>query len=146
MGTPVDSAEIDYKRHDPYLQVIVDHTDAVGDAMVRMTATATKVIRSWREDDLPAVEEALADVEASSRSFLAAISQGGCPDYLKGADAQIHDALKLLIDAGHRGAAAVDEMDGERLASIADEMDAAADDVGVAARRIASWRNGAARP
>ncbi len=146
MSEPVDIAEIDYQGHDPYLQVIVHHTDSVGDAMTRMALTARQVIRSSSEDDLAAAQEALADVEASSRSFLAALARASCPEYLKGADAQIHDALKLLIDAGARGAAAVQAMDGTRLESIAGEMDAAADDIGVAAQRIADWRSGVARP
>jgi signal transduction histidine kinase len=126
--------------------VIVEHTDSVGDAMARMTLTARQVIRSLSESDLPAAQEALADVEATSRSFLTALARASCPEYLKGADAQIHDALKLLIDAGQRGAAAVQAMDGRRLESIAGEMDAAADDIGVAAQRITDWRSGAARP
>jgi hypothetical protein len=146
MAEPVKNAEIDYRRHDPYLDVIVEHTDSVGDAMARMALTARQVIRSLSESDLPAAQKALADVETTSRSFLAALARASCPEYLKGADAQIHDALKLLIDAGQRGAAAVQAMDGNRLESIAGEMDAAADDIGVAARRITDWRSGAARP
>lgn len=146
MTKRVDNAEIDYQRHDSYLQVIVDHTDSVRDAMGQMMLTARQVIRSCSEDGVPAAQEALAEVEASSKSFLAALSRASCPDYLKGADAQIHDALKLLVDAGQRGAAAVDAMDSAQLESTATEMHAAAGDIGVATRRIVDWRSGAARP
>jgi hypothetical protein len=57
---PVAADEIDYRRHDPYLQVIIDHADSVGEAMARPTLAARQAIRSSSEEDLPATREALA--------------------------------------------------------------------------------------
>ncbi len=145
MGTPVSDAEIDYERHDPYLEVIIGRTDSVGEALAQMAVTARAARRSMSEDDLPAVREALTAVEATARSFLGDLARARCPEYLKGADAQLHDALKLLIDAGGRGAAAVTAMNAARLESIAAEMDAAADDIAAAAARVTDWRSGGAR-
>jgi hypothetical protein len=146
MSKPVGNAEIDYQRHDPYLAVLSDHADGMSEAVVRMASTAGAAARSQAEDDLEAVEEAMAAVESRARTFLGALSRAGCPTYLQGADAELHDALKLLIDGGQRGAAAARAKDAEQLESAASEMDAAFDDIEAAARRIFDWRTGVARP
>jgi hypothetical protein len=58
----------------------------------------------------------------------------------QGADAQIHDTLRLLIDGGNGGATTVEAMDGAQPESIEGEMDAAADDIAVAGRRLLNGR------
>lgn len=146
MSKPVSNAEIDYKHHDPYLGVLAEHADVMSEAVARMAATAGTAARSQARDDLVAAEEAMAAVENRARSFLAALSRARCPAYLQGADAQLHDALKLMIDGGQRGAAAARARDGEQLESAASEMDAAFDDIEAAAARIVDSRSGAARP
>lgn len=80
--------------------------------------------------------------------LLQAVTRRPLTDWLlyvpQGADAQIHDTLRLLIDGGNGGATAVEAMDGAQLESIAGEMDAAADDIAVAGRRLLN--GGAALP
>jgi hypothetical protein len=146
VSEPVGNAELDYQRHDPYLAVLSDHAEAMSEAVARMASTAGAAARSQAADDLEAAEESMAAVESRARTFLGALSRAGCPAYLRGADAQLHDALKLVIDGGQRGAAAAGANDTEQLDSAASEMDVAFDDIEAAAGRIVDWRTGAARP
>ena len=88
----------------------------------------------------------MTQVRERAAAFLDQLVAAHSPGYLRGADCELQDALKLLVDAGRRGAEAAIEREGAQLIAAAVEMDVANRDIASAAQRIANWRGGAARP
>jgi hypothetical protein len=144
--TSVSNDEVDPRRHDRYLDVIGKNADPVGQAMQAMGVTAGTAARSLTIADCAEAAAAVTQVRECAAAFLDQLARAHSPRYLRGADGQLLDALKLLVDAGRRGAEAAVARDGTQLIAAAREMEVANRDIVSAAQRIANWRNGAARP
>jgi hypothetical protein len=142
----VTNADIDARRHDGYLGVISVHGDPLGKAMFAMALTAGAAARSLALSDFASAAGAMSQVRDRAVDFLHSLAVANCPDYLRGADDQLQDALKLLADGGRRGAVAAAAQNGAQLTAAAEEMDVANRDILAAAQRIIDWRSGAARP
>jgi hypothetical protein len=138
--------EIDPVAHDSYLAVIGQHAPTLGEAMESMARLAGTAARSQGGTDLAAAADAMDRVGEQARAFLVALSGATCPAYLQGADGQLHDALKLMIDGGGRGGNAARNRNGQGLTEAALGINSANDDVVAAAQRLVDWRSGAARP
>jgi hypothetical protein len=143
---PVSKSEIDYKNHDPYLSVISDHAEIVGEAMLATSQAAATFLKSRDPDDLPAAADAFAAVADSAASFETALDGVTCPAYLKGADADTREAIETMVNAGRRGAEGTRVHDPGRIDSAASMLDDAADEIRAVSGRITDWRSGAARP
>lgn len=141
----VNSGEID-PGHDAYLNVIGRHSGAVGDSMHRMGVAAGRAGGSLGVADFATASDAMDRVRDGALEFLQDLAGTRCPEYLRGADSQIQDALKLLVDGAGRGMAAADRRDGLGLTAAGSEMTVAGTDLGNAGLRLADWRSGAARP
>jgi hypothetical protein len=146
MPTPVSDSEIDRNRHDAYLEVIGSYADPVGQAMQAVGHSAGTAARSLSIPDCAQAAAAMTTVCDRAAAFLDHLAVAHSPDYMRGADSQLQDALKLLVDAGRRGADAATARDGNQLTAAADEMNVATRDIVATAHRIAAWRSGAARP
>lgn len=144
MSKPVSDSEVDYQRHDPYLAVIGKHAEPLGDAVMSMTRAAGREARAGTRDAIRTAA-AMVGVRSTAAAFLANLSRTRCPEYMRGADAQLHDALKLQVDAADRGAAAARSADDKGLHDAAREMSTATDDFFAAAAQLADWSS-AARP
>lgn len=142
----VGDQEVNPDAHDSYLAVIGEHAPPLGEAMESMTRLAGGAARSEADSDLAAAADAMDRVGDRARAFLRALSRASCPEYLQGADAQLHDALKLIIDGGERGGIAARNRDGQEIRAAAQEIDTASHDVVVASQRLVNWRSGEARP
>jgi hypothetical protein len=137
---------MDRDLHDRYLDVIANQAGPLSDAMHQMGVAAGAAGRSLSEDDLKNARATFADVRAAASSFLNGLVGSQAPLYLRGADGQLQDALKLIIDGAHRGVVATGARDGAALIAAAKEMNDATRDIVAAASRITSWRSGAAAP
>jgi hypothetical protein len=142
----VANSEIDRHRHDGYLSVIGTYADPLGQALVAMATAAGKAARSREPSDFLIAVAAMNQVRERAATFLDQLASAGSPDYLRGADSQLQDALKLLMDGGSRGASAATKLEATQLTAAASEMEVANRDIIAAASRIANWRSGAARP
>lgn len=144
--TAVTNDEVDPRQHDRYLDVIGKNADPVGQAMQAVGVTAGTAARSLTIADCAVAAAAMTQVRERAAAFLDQLARAHSPDYLRGADGQLQDALKLLVDAGLRGADAAVARDGAQLIAAARKMEVANRDFASAAQRIVDWRNGAARP
>jgi len=142
----VTKDEVDPREHRPYLDAVGTHSAPLGKAMMAMGVAAGTGARSLTVADCASVAGAMTQVRARATSFLDQLVAALSPGYLRGADCGLQDALKLLVDAGRRGAEGAIERDGAELVAAALEMDVANRDIASAAQRIANWRGGAARP
>ncbi|MDQ6879439.1 MAG: hypothetical protein M3082_17435 [Candidatus Dormibacteraeota bacterium] len=142
----VTDAEINARQHDDYLKVISTHASPLGERMASMGETAGRAARSQTLADFAAAVNAMNAVSEEAALFLNALASSDCPGYLRGADSQIQDALKLLVDGGRRGAEAAEAADGVRVAAAARGMEVANGDIVAAAHLLTAWRSGAARP
>lgn len=88
----------------------------------------------------------MTDVRDRAAAFLTQIAGTNSPQYMRGADSRLQDALKLLVDAGRRGGNAAAARDDAQLTAAAEEMNVATRDIVAAAQRIMNWRSGSARP
>lgn len=143
---PVSPSEIDPKKHDHYLDVIANGSERLGQSMLHMGTAAGAALRSENSTDFADAVEAMTEVSGRAAIFLGQLAATPCPTYLRGADDQIQDALKLLVDGGKRGADAAASGDGKGLRAAAAEMEVANEGIVEGARRIGDWRRGAARP
>lgn len=146
MSTPVSNAEVNPRQHDAYLDVIGTRAQPVSQAMHSMGSAAGQAARSLSAADFTVAVEAMRRVSDEARLFLLALAAAPCPAYLRGADSQLQDALKLLVDGSRRGAQAAQAANGAGLVAAAREMEVANQDIVAAAHRITAWRSGAARP
>lgn len=146
MTNPVSNSEIDYENHDPYLSVISEHAETVGEAMLATSQAAATFLKSRDPDDLPAAADAFAAVADSAARFETALDGVTCPGYLRGVDADTRTAIQTMMDAGRRGAEGARAHDGGLIDSAASMLDDAADEIRAASGRITDWRSGAARP
>jgi hypothetical protein len=127
LGGPVNvtQREVDPRRHNAYLAVISAHAEPVGGAMLAMAAAAGKAARSAAPVDFSAAADAMEKVRDGASVFLDRLAGARSPDYLRGDDDQLQDALKLLVDGARRGNAAAAARDGAQLTAAAAEMDGA---------------------
>jgi hypothetical protein len=142
----VEDSEVDRGQHDAYLAVIVAHADSVGDAMLAMAQTADVARRSLSEPDVTTAAEAMEQLGEAASDFLRGLSKEHCPDYMRGANDQLEEALRRIVRAGQQAAAAATAHDGAQVFAAGNDMAAAHDEILTAAQRITSWRSGAARP
>lgn len=113
--------------------------------MLETETAAGVALRSATAADFTAAVNSMTEVSARAERFLGRLAGTPCPAYLRGADDQIQEALKLLSDGGKRGADAARSGNGKGLQAAAEEMDVAIEDVVKGAGRIGDWRAGTAR-
>lgn len=142
----VTNAEVDPRQHDGYLDIIAKHAGPLGQAMLAMGTAAGTAARSLAPADFVVALGHMQQTSERASTFLDALTQARCPAYLRGADDQLQDALKLLVDSGRRGVEAASSANGPRLIAAAAEMEVANRDIVTAAHRLSDWRSGAARP
>ena len=137
---------MDPVAHDRYLDIIASAAGPLGDAMGRMGIAAGVAARSPSPRHLEDARGTFVDVQSGASAFLHRLAGSRAPHYLRGADGQLQDALKLIVDGAQRGVTATDERDGARLAAAAKEIDDATKDIVEAAGRITGWRSGQVAP
>lgn len=142
----VSDGEIDRDRHDAYLSILGTKAGPLKAAMFLMGSAAGKAGSSLTPADFAMATEAMEQVRDSAAAFLDQLAATRCPEYLRGADSQVQDALKLMADGAQRGANAARARDGARLSSAAAEIEVANRDIAGAGALLATWRSGAARP
>jgi hypothetical protein len=142
----VTNAEVNAREHDAYLAVISSHAGPVGEMMLSMGMAAGRAARSQTPSAFTVAVFGMQRVGEEAAAFLDALAATQCPAYLRGADNQVQDALKLLVDGGRRGVEAAQAGHAERLNAAAAEMEGATQDIVAAAYLIGAWRSGAARP
>lgn len=142
----VTDAEVNPRQHDAYLDVIIGHSQTLGDAMLAMGHAAGAAARSRSAPDVATAVDAIGRAGEQASAFLDALASSRCPAYLRGADGAIQDALKLQIDGARRGVQAATAGDVGALIAAAQEMEVFNQDIAAAAQRITAWRSGAARP
>lgn len=143
---PVGPSEIDQQKHNRFLDVLATEAEPLSQAMLAMGTAAVEFRRSGAAAAFSAAVDSMTEMSGRATTFLSCLVGTGCPAYLRGADAQIQDALKLLVDGGKRGADAARSGNGEGLLAAAAEMEVANEDIVKGASRIVDWRSGAARP
>jgi hypothetical protein len=144
--TTVTNDEVHPRQHDRYLSIVVADGEPLGQAMLAMGVAAGRGAHALSVSECALAAAAMTKVHKQAAAFLDHLAAAHSPDYLRGADDQLRDALKLLVDAGRRGAEAAIGRDGAQLTAAAQEMDVANRDIAAAAQRIVNWRSGAARP
>lgn len=145
MSSPVGEMEVD-AGHNAYLDVIRTYSGPLSAAMSAMGAAGGDAARSLALTDVNEAAGATRSVSRGAARFLEALVSSRCPAYMRGADGQLQEALKLMVDGARRAGDAADATDHVGLERASIEIEAANRDVVAAALRILEWRSGAARP
>ncbi|MGH7861213.1 MAG: hypothetical protein ACREOS_03140 [Candidatus Dormibacteraceae bacterium] len=142
----VTDAEVNPRQHGAYLDVIIGHTQPLGDAVLAMGQAAGSAARSGSGADVANAVDAMRHAGEQASAFLDALAGTHCPAYLRGADSALQDALKLQIDGARRGVRSATAGDAGGLIAAAQEMEVFNQDAVAAEQLFNAWRSDAARP
>lgn len=132
--------------HNAYLSVVGGPANtALSQAMEEMGRAAGAAARSRTTDDIEQAMTRMAMVHECAIAFSQALANVTVPTYMRSADSQLQDAVRVIAHGASRGIVASSAEDGTRLAQAASEIEGANRDVMTAAERIVNWKTGAAR-
>lgn len=131
--------------HDSYLAIVGGPAlQRLAQSLVAMGRVAGDLGRSGLCDGYVAAATAMATVAADAMAYERAIGSALAPSYMRGADGQLQEALRIMADGARRGVAAARRSDGGALQRSAAEIETANYDVITVAGRLADWQTGAA--